>query len=103
MKYISLNLKEQSDNDIDIATNTKNNFQFHTQKFHKKPKNYCLKFLSSLIPFNPIFFPIVDNSSDIYGPFLVYTSLSFLFSGLIIKRKFFLFLDMKKLFIGLFF
>ena len=80
-----LSLKEQY-----ITLITKNHIRFNIKKYQKRSINHCKQFLSSLIPFNSIFFNIIDNPSDVYWSFLIYTSLSFLFSGLIIKRKFLL-------------
>ena len=79
-------LKEQ----YNIILNTKNHIRFNIKKSNKRSINHCKQFLISLIPFNSIFFNVIDNSSDVYWIFLIYKSLSFLFSELIIKQLFLL-------------
>ena len=85
-KYISSSLKKNIFNNIKYIA--KNKTKTDNIIIQKKLINFSYRFFKSLIPFNLNFYKIIDDSPDIYGPFLIYTIISFIILGLDAKLVF---------------
>ena len=85
-KYISLSSKEDTFKEVEYIAQNRNKIEDII--IQKKFINFSYRFFNSLIPFNFNFYKIIGDSPDAYGPFIIYTVILFIVSGLDVKLIF---------------